>query len=306
MNQESIQQLLSQYGIHPTKKRGQNFLLDESFLDEMLQAGSVDNKDIVVEVGPGLGVLTTKLAEQAKKVITIELDNKIIDFLQNEFLPEHKNVELIEGDALSSSTFHQLVAKLASEQIDGVVADPNDETYGELLDSLNSSYKVIANLPYQITSKLMRQFLEAIPRPSQLVVMVQKEVAERIIAKPGQMSLLSLSVQCYSAPRIVTKVPAKAYYPQPEVDSAILHCDVNKGNQAYMNLNKQEQKLFWRLAKAGFASKRKQLKNNLESVIKGGDILSVLGEIGLSPSARAQELSVDDWCRLVNVVGNSG
>lgn len=305
MNLDHLQSLLKKYNIAPTKKRGQNFLVETSHLDVMLDAGEVNKEDTILEVGPGLGVLTEKLADQAKRVITIELDKKVIDYLHAEFLPQHDSVELIEGDALSSGVFHQLVSKLYRDIEPNAVLQPKDDTYKEVLETLDGSYKLIANLPYQVTSRLLRQFLEAKPRPSQLVVMVQKEVAERIVAAPGNMSLLSLSVQAYSTPKLVSIIPANAYFPVPEVDSAILHCDLTQPNQAYGALDIQGQKLFWKLAKAGFSSKRKQLKNNLQSVIKDRDILEVFSELGFSESARAQELSVNDWCKLVSLLSSS-
>lgn len=302
MQLSQIKKTLRAYDIRPTKKKGQNFLVKTSYLTKMIEAGQVTKKDTVVEVGPGLGVLTKELSESAKTVIAIELDKKISGFLQEEFLPSHKNVTLIEGDVLSSAVFHQLVATLYKEQVPDAVINPKDISYQEVLESLEGEYKLIANLPYQITSKVLRQFLESKPRPSQLVIMLQKEVAERILAKPGKMSLLALSVQAYSEASIITKVPASAYFPKPEVDSAILHCDLTKGNLAYAGLDEKGQKLFWRLAKAGFSSKRKQLQNNLRSVLKNNDTEAFLVGAGLNKQVRAQELSVDDWVRLVELL----
>jgi 16S rRNA (adenine1518-N6/adenine1519-N6)-dimethyltransferase len=302
MDLQQIQSILKQYNIAPTKKRGQNFLVETSYLDDMIEAGAVTKKDTVLEVGPGLGVLTQKLAEQASRVITIELDKNIIKYLHEDFLSGYPNVELIEGDALSSGVFHQLVKRLYANRQPDAVIDPKDDTYKEVLDELDGEYKLIANLPYQVTSKLMRQSLEAKPRPSQLVVMVQKEVAKRIVAKPGSMSLLALSVQAYSTPVIVKEIPANAYYPIPAVDSAILHCDLTQPNQAFSGLDQQGQKQFWRFAKAGYSSKRKQLQNNLQSVLKNINIEELFTTLGFSQTIRAQELSVDDWVKLVHEV----
>ncbi len=298
MNREQITKKLKEYDIRPTKQKGQNFLVKTSYLGRMIEAAKLSTKETVVEIGPGLGVLTDQLSKNANQVITIELDKKIIEFLKAEFLPEHENVTLIEGDVLSNAVFHQLVELLYKELAPNATVDRKDESYKEVLDSLDHSYKLIANLPYQITSKVLRQFLESKPRPSQLVIMMQKEVAERILEKPGSMSLLALSVQAYSTPSIVTTVPAKAYYPKPAVDSAILHCDLTQPNEEFDALDEKERKLFWRLAKAGFSSKRKQLQKNLQTVLKQ-DTAEVLTSINLNPQIRAQELSVDDWVRLV-------
>jgi len=301
MNREEITKKLKEYDIRPTKKKGQNFLVKTSYLGRMIEAAKLSTKDIVIEIGPGLGVLTDQLSKNAKQVITIELDEKIIQFLETEFLPEHKNVSLIKGDVLSNAVFHQLVKELYKEQAPDAIVDPKDETYKEVLESVDQSYKLIANLPYQITSKVLRQFLEAKPRPAQLVIMLQKEVAERIMEQPGQMSLLALSVQAYSKPKIVTTVPAKSYFPKPAVDSAILHCDLTQSNLAFEELDEKQKKLFWRLAKAGFSSKRKQLQKNLQAVLKQ-DTAELLSSISLNPQIRAQELSVNDWVRLVQQI----
>lgn len=276
----------------------------------MLNAGNVTEKDVVLEIGPGLGVLTKALSKKAKRVLAVELDKKLSSLLKEELLGGIKNVDVITGDVLSSAIYHQIVAWMYKELIgDEFYVDPKDESYQEAVESLDLKYKLIANLPYQITSRVLRQFLESKPRPSHLVVMVQKEVAERITAKPGQMSLLSLSVQAYSKPVIIETIPSSAYYPKPAVDSAIIHLDLTKPNENYINLSEIDKKMFWRLAKAGFSSKRKQLKNNLKSALKGKDdlnIVELLLEAGLKENTRAQELAVDDWCKIVSLVIDRG
>lgn len=301
MTQRELKKLLKKYNVYPKKSKGQNFLLEQTVLDSMLKAGAVTDQDLVVEVGPGFGVLTEKLSEVAKKVLAIELDKNLAELLRVEVLPNLDNVTLHEGDALSGATFHALVAWLYEDQVEDAVLDPKDESYQQVLESVDHSFKVIANLPYQITSKLLRQFLDSLPRPSQMVVMVQREVAERMTQEPGQMSLLALSAQALSTPKIVRGVPRSCFYPAPAVDSAVIHCNLLEPNTAYAKLSPKEQQFFWRLAKAGFSSKRKQLKNNLRPLFKNKtdeQITAILEKAGLSPTSRAQELSVDEWVKL--------
>ena len=298
MDIDEIKGILNKYDITPTKKKGQNFLVDTSVLDKMIEAARVDNKDIVLEIGPGLGILTERLAQKADKVLAIELDKKIAQVLKENILPAHRNVTLIEGDVLSQKTFHKMIEWLVHQKDNRLIVNPKDESYRELLESFDGSYKLVANLPYQITSKVLRQFLESMPRPSQIVVMVQKEVAERMSAPPGKMSLLSLAVQAYCTPKIIAVVPSSAFFPEPAVNSAIIHCDLTKPNEEYSKLSNAEQKWFWRLAKAGFSSRRKQLQNNLQRIIKNSTPIEVLASLDLSEKSRAQELSVKDWCRL--------
>lgn len=310
MTETELKNYLKKYNIVPTKKKGQNFLLDEEYLTTMLKAGAVGKTDVVLEIGPGLGILTKALSKKANKVLAIELDKRLSDLLQGELLDSVKNVDVITGDILSSTMYHQMVSWMYKELVgDEFHIDPDDESYQEVLETLDLKYKLIANLPYQITSRMLRQFLESKPRPSQLVVMVQKEVAERITANPGQMSLLSLSVQAYSLPVIVEIIPSSAYYPKPAVDSAIIHLDLTKPNENYIALSDAGKKMFWRLAKAGFSSKRKQLQNNLKSLLKDKsalEIVELLIKVGLRENTRAQELSVDDWCKVVSLVIDRG
>ncbi len=276
-----IRQRLERAGLHPSKDRGQNFLLDESVIDDMIKAAQVTDKDVVVEIGPGLGVLTEKLSSHAHSVFAMELDHGLARELTAQFLPKHANVTLFEGDALSKAAYHAKV---------------------EWLDK--RPYKVVANLPYQITSKLMRDFMESTPMPQMVVVMVQKEVAQRATAKPGDFSLLGLSIQVYSEATIVRTVPAKAFFPKPEVDSAVLKCDLTKPNAAYTALTTEQREAFWRLARLGFSSRRKQLKNNLGKPFKrtNEEMLAIFANIGIGQLARAQELTIEQWCALTKAL----
>ena len=305
MDPLQLQQLLNRYNIKPSRSKGQNFLLDEDVIARMVEVAGVQADDLVIEIGPGLGVLTKSLCEKAKAVLAIELDENAAVALRKELVPKHANLTLWEGDALSNRAFHHRVEWLAGKQGWSEKVDLKSSSYKELLSKLDRSYKIVANLPYQITSKFLRSALEDLPRPSVMVVMLQKEVAERAAAKPGSMSLLSLAVQAYSEAHIVEIVRSTAFYPQPEVDSAVLACDLTKPDAAYASLSADELARFWRLAKAGFASRRKQLKNNLALALPGKtieEVVAILAEIGQASTVRAQELSVADWCNLVRKV----
>lgn len=285
MDRSEVKHLLKQAGLHPSKERGQNFLLDESVLQDMAQAADLKPSDLVVEVGPGLGVLTALLSQKTKAVFAIELDHGLARYLASSFLPKHANVTLHEGDALSSGAYHALIAWLEQHK-----AAPK-------------GYKVVANVPYQITSRLLRHFAELRPQPAGLVLMVQKEVAQRATAKPGDMSLLSLMLQAEGSAHVVQIVPASAFEPEPEVDSAILAVDLTKPHAGYAALADDERQRFWRLARAAFSSRRKQMKNNLGSL--GLDLKAILAAfraVGLDERVRAQELSLDQWVALAKTL----
>ena len=297
MDLVEIKARLQQAGVDPDRARGQNFLLDEDVVKKMTLAAGLNDRDLVVEVGPGLGVLTQALTKQAKRVLAIELEDAFSTSL-GEILQHPANLDVIKDDALASSAFHATVFWLA-KQLSKPVPGKKEPTYQDLLQTMDGSYKIIANLPYQITSRALRHFLEDKPRPSQVVVMVQKEVAERATAPAGQMSLLSLSVQAYSDAKLAFVVPSSSFYPQPEVDSAVLVCDLTHPDPSYAALSAEERARFWRIARAGFAARRKQLRNNLKSVFP--DVDAILKACGIDPQARAQELSVQDWCRFVKM-----
>lgn len=285
MNKKQLLKLLKELGIRPTKSKGQNFLLDHGVVDQMVEHAAISKDDLVVEVGPGFGVLTEKLAEKAKAVLIIELDDKLAEYQRSVLLPKYPNITHVHADALSSEAFHQMVDWLKQH-------------LGEKdLTGLDGSYKLVANLPYQITSKLLRQYLEAHPKPSSLTVMVQKEVAERMAAKPGKRSLLSLATQVYSEAEIIAQVPDKAFFPAPKVHSAVVHCNALKMHPAYDALDLQQAR-FWQLAKAGFASRRKQLKNNLRPYFPKGEIEEIFERCGIAQTARAQELTIEEWACL--------
>jgi len=194
---DEIKNLTRQYGIKPSKSKGQNFLIDENILTKIVGAAELKKTDYVLEIGPGLGVLTKELTQIAKKVLSVELDKSLVFFLKKNF-KENKNLEILESDIL----------KIKNIDI--------TKTLG------SKDYKLVANLPYNITKPIFRKFLSYEPKPSQIIVLVQKEVGQKIVAKDKKESVLSLSVKFYGQPEIIDYVPKESFYPQPKVDSAIL------------------------------------------------------------------------------------
>jgi len=261
-----VKALLRQYDLQPRKSLGQNFLHDEGVAARILAAARLSPSDHVLEVGPGLGILTQGLAQHAAHVVAIELDDRLVQVLRKT-LAHLPNVEVLHGDILQ--------------------ANPED-----LIPS-GVPYKVVANLPYYITSAVTRHVLEATIRPRLLVIMVQREVAERMTAGPGDMSLLAVSVQYYGAPRLVARVRSGAFYPRPEVDSAIVRIDVHDELPAYGDTPDQ----FFRVVKAGFSQRRKQIRNSLSSGLSldRNEVASALEAHGLDEKRRPQTFSVEEW-----------
>jgi len=258
------------FEIKPTRSKGQNFLINEKIYNDIIQAADLKPDDTVLEVGPGLGFLTMKLVKQVKKVIAVELDDRLADYLQTGVKSlDIENVTVINEDILKFN-----LRKLAGQK-----------------------YKVVANLPYNITSIFLRQFLDSQNRPESLILMLQKEVAERICARPPEMSILAVSVQYYGEPKIIRIVKAGNFWPEPEVDSAIIRIDTYPiADQQTPESNK----LFFRLVRMGFSAKRKMLKNNLAGGLKieAKIILDILTQLQFDPKIRAEELSLSAWRKL--------
>ncbi|MEI7818752.1 MAG: 16S rRNA (adenine(1518)-N(6)/adenine(1519)-N(6))-dimethyltransferase RsmA [bacterium] len=269
MNIPEVRQLMATYDIRPDKSKGQHFLLDESVVADMIEVAKVSKQDTVIEVGPGMGVLTSALAQTAGQVDAYELDDKLADLIESQKV---SNVELIRGDVLSQRLPRQ----------------------GTTLP-----YKVVANIPYSISGALIRQLFTSLPAPQSVTILIQREVAERICAKPGQMSILAVAVQLHGKPKIVRYVPGESFWPAPKVESAVLHVDVVDG----LTLDVDE-KAFMRLVKIGFSQKRKQLKNTLSSgfQLTPDEVEKLLIKADLKPSARAQELSLQQWENLYRII----
>jgi len=269
--------LLRHFDLRARKGLGQHFLIDGEVLELIASAAELTPADVIVEVGPGLGVLTKELARQAGWVISIELDTKLAALLK-QTLASFDNVTIINEDILQVEP-----ATLLEEQKDRFPQAVN-------------SYKVVANLPYYITSPVLRHFLEASIKPQIMLVMVQKEVAEAIAARPGQMSLLSVSVQFYGEPRIISNVPAQSFYPAPEVDSAILRIDLYPQPAVAVT----DEGSFFELVRAGFTAPRKQISNSLTQGLglSKGEVLSLLERANIVSQRRAETLTLEEWARL--------
>lgn len=270
-----IRELMSRYGLRPNKRLGQSFLTDPVYLNRIVEAAELTAEDVVLEVGPGLGPLTERLLGVAGQVVGVEIDKGFVEVLQDRF--RHvAHFQLYHQDILKSD-IPALLQPVANH------------------DRLR--YKSVANIPYYITSSVMRHLLESQVSPNLMVLLVQKEVAQRIIASAGKLSLLAISVQFYGEPEIVSIVPRGAFYPAPKVESAILRI------RPYLQKRYEVEELdfFWRVVKAGFGQKRKQLKNSLKAgglPFNSNQINAALGAAQIDIKRRAQTLAIDEWVGL--------
>lgn len=266
--------LLKQHHLRPKKSLGQNFLADEHALAQIVTNADVARDDVVLEVGPGLGSLTRHLAEAARHVIAVEIDQTLIPLLRA-VVAEYPNVSIVQGDILQIDPPTLLSPYLTNER---------------------PSYKVVANIPYYITSAIIRHLLEAAIRPRTIVLTVQLEVAQRICAQPPHMNLLAVSVQFYGTPRVVQRIKAGAFYPSPEVDSAVVRIDLP--DRPPITAAGADQ--FFAVAKAGFGQKRKQLHNALKAGLgrSGAEIDRALVDAQIEPQRRAETLTLLEWERL--------
>jgi 16S rRNA (adenine1518-N6/adenine1519-N6)-dimethyltransferase len=280
---KDARRLLREFGIQPKKSLGQNFLVDQRALERIVKVAELGPEDIVLEIGPGLGTLTRYLAEKAGKVVAVELDPHLVEALR-QILADYPNVEIVAGDIL----------QLDPAELIGDLRRPCD------LATL-APYKVVANLPYYITSAVLRHLLAAKVRPKLMVVTVQLEVARRITAGPGEMSLLAVSVQFYGRPRIVARIKAGAFYPSPQVDSAVVRIDLYDRPPVEV----EDVDSFFEVVRAGFAHRRKQLRNTLsaELALLPSQVEQALSRAGINPRRRAQTLSLEEWARVWRELG---
>lgn len=275
-----IKELLSKYETKPSKRLGQNFLIDKNVLSKIIEASDIKPTDIVLEVGPGIGVLTQELAKKAKQIIAVEKDQTMIDVL-GETIKDYKNVEIIHGDILKLKI-------------------------NELIENCKfkiENYKVAANIPYYLTSPLIRNMLEAKFPPKDLVLMIQKEVAERICQNPPHMSLLAVSVQFYAKAKIISNVSKGCFWPSPKIDSAIIKIVPHLGGQAEKKYDISPD-LFFKVVKAGFSQPRKQLIGNLSKMLKieRGELEKLLLQNNIKPNQRAETLSLKNWIDLTTTL----
>lgn len=216
----TIKSLLQKYSAAPLKRLGQNFLISKGVLEKIIQAAGLNKEEVVLEIGPGLSTLTQELARRAKKVIAVEKDRKFVEILK-ETLKDYKNVQIIEGDILKFD-ISNWVPPFKKGGVGGILPNKDKSTPALLYKRRGLKYKLVANLPYNIASAVIRKFLEAENKPKEMLLMVQKEVAQRICASPPNMSLLAVSVQFYAQPKIIDYVSKGSFWPPPKVDSAIL------------------------------------------------------------------------------------
>jgi 16S rRNA (adenine1518-N6/adenine1519-N6)-dimethyltransferase len=252
--------------MYAKKSLGQHFLKSDKALRDIVEAGEVKQDDTILEIGPGQGVLTEKLVILAKKVLAVEKDDNLYEFLKEKFKNEIKGgrLDLIHGDILEFD-----------------------------INNL-SRYKVVANIPYNITGAIFKKFLQAENQPEKIVLLVQKEVAERIIARDEKESILSLSVKCFGTPHYMGTVKAGSFAPAPKVDSAILLID-NISKNFFTNFS---EKTFFELLHSGFKSKRKKLSSNLSGILPRDKVGEVFKELGLDPNVRAEDIHIRDWQKI--------
>lgn len=267
----NVTKLLKQHGLSPRKSLGQNFLVEQTALERIAAAAKLEKTDPVLEIGAGLGSLTRVLAINAAHVTAVEIDPHLIPIL-TEVLQPFPNVRLIHGD----------IMQLLPEEIMGA-----------------EDYVVVANIPYYITSALLRRLLESKRPPKRMILTVQKEVAARINAKDGKMSLLSLSVQVFGSVQIAFHIPAGCFYPVPTIDSSVLVVELYE--QPLIPIDQLDG--FFKLIHAGFSQKRKMLRNTLASglSISPDQALKLLQDANIDPQRRAESLTLEEWKQLTQL-----
>jgi len=271
-----VKNLLKKYSIRPSRGLGQNFLIDKAAIRKIITAADLKPEDLVLEIGPGLGVLTQELAKKVKKVVAVEKDPKMVTVLE-ETLKDYKNVEIIQGDILKF-------------QISGFKFQINPKYQ-------ITNYKIVASLPFYLAAPVIRKSLEFKNPPESMTLIIQKEVARRIAARPPKMNLLAASVQFYAEPKIISYISRKSFWPQPKVDAAIIKIILRINNYTPDELLSKE---FFRIVKAGFSQPRKLLINNLSKKLKVDKIKveAWLWKSNIQPSQRAEALNIENWISL--------
>lgn len=261
----NVTSLLRKHQLFPRKSLGQNFLSDNNALEKVIDSAGIEANDQILEIGAGLGSLTRFLARASQRVVAVELDNHLIPILED-VLSGEENIEIVHGDILKLNPA-------------GLMTEPG--------------YLVVANIPYYITSAIIRHLLESEVSPNRMVLTIQKEVAQRICAKPGKLSLLALSVQVYGEPYIAAKIPAGAFHPPPKVDSAVIRVDLYPEPR----IPNEDMETFFKLAKAGFGQKRKMLRKSLAGglALDAKQAEALLISAGIDPTRRAETLTIEEW-----------
>ena len=271
-----VRRLLEEWNLRPSKGLGQNFLIDQTVLERIVAAAELTPDDVVLEIGAGLGTMTERLARDAGHVVAVELDHRLIPVLQS-VLANLDNVTPTQGDILA--------------------LDP-----AALVGDFDLQYQVVANLPYYVTSAVLRHLLEATLKPRRMVITVQREVAERIVARPGQMSLLAVSVQFYGRPRLLFRIKPGSFYPSPEVQSAVVRVDLY--DTPPVSVGEGGADAFFRVVQAGFSQRRKQLRNTLAAGLRRSpeEVAAKLKAAHVDPRRRAQTLSLEEWARITHAL----
>ena len=286
-SKKEIKKLLKKHQISPSKRLGQNFLVDKSVVKKVVDAADLKPEDIILEIGPGIGTLTQKLADRVKKVIAVEKDPNMIAIL-GETIKRLRNVDLIQTD------IRRLKFQITNykSQINSKIQIPKN-------------YKIVGNLPFYLTAPVIRQLLERTDaRRLYAVFVVQKEVGQRICAKPPRMSMLAVSVQVYAETKIMGYIPKKSFWPQPKVDAAIIKILPLKIKSHDRRISSQRRNLFFKVVKAGFSQPRKQLINNLSKGLKLNRVKveNWLKKNSIQPTRRAETLEVQDWIKLTKSI----
>jgi 16S rRNA (adenine1518-N6/adenine1519-N6)-dimethyltransferase len=288
MDIDQLKNLLRRYGLKPNFTYGQNFLVDDLVLQDIVDAAEVTSEDNILEIGPGIGNLTRLLCERAGFVLSVEKDPKFLPVLKA-IKKEYKNFWYEIADALEFD-----FQRGFREQGRGVIEQ------NEPPPLTPHPYKVVANIPYFITGKILKMLMTAKHKPTSITILTQKEVARNIIAKAGELSVLAISVQLYGEPKIIQIVQAKSFYPAPKVDSAVLQIKIFDKPKYEV----ADEKKFFKILKACFTGKRKQIHNTLKNnlMLSKEDVDRILSDTKINPAARPQELSIEDWIKLVNKI----
>jgi 16S rRNA (adenine1518-N6/adenine1519-N6)-dimethyltransferase len=282
-------QILRLYGIEPRRSRGQNFLVDQNIIRKIIDHADLKKTDRVVEIGAGIGVLTQELASRVKKVFAVEIDARLVKILKERF-----------GAVSNVVILHEDARKISNARF-GTNDSPFRHSEGDSpKNPAHLPYRVIANIPYNLTAFLIRKFLEEEPRPRDMVLMVQKEVGQRLCAKAPDMSMLSAMAGYYAVPKILFGVSKTCFFPVPKVDSVCISLVLDPDRHPASD----EARLFTRLLKAGFSAKRKFVVKNLSRGLGAPikEIRTAFQRLGLPPTSRAQELTVDDWLKICHSI----
>lgn len=290
-DKDVIKQILKERHLWAKKNFGQNFLIDQNILDVIVKAATINNDDFVLEIGPGLGVLTQELAKKAKLVLAIDQDRDMVEWLRRYFKTQSEKVKIVCDDILQISNFKFSIRQAQGRQMSNKISNNNSE--------FPKKYKIVSNLPYNITSPVINKFLTNENKPTEMILMVQKEVAERLTAKPGnrERGFMTVLVELFADAEIIQVVPRECFYPEPNVDSAIIKLRIKNKESI---IKPEEEKHFLKFVKMGFSQKRRQIHHPLMAGLhlSKSDIIDMLKTTKIDEKSRAENLSVEEWEKL--------